>query len=330
MSNQPSPETQNPPIPPPDDPDPPRDAAWTTRDRLLYRVLRGFDALVRRIRNQRGLSRLGGLFGEVVFRLTSSRRRQALDNLRLVYGDRLDARQRRQLARRSFHAFGTGFVEAFWEPTDHGIAWDEWVRLVGVEHLDAALAEGKGAILALPHMGNWVPAIRALERHGYRTCSLHRPAEIPALRRYLDEHAARLSIRYIATPLGTAGMRACLATLRRNELLLVVADRRSNDYQVEFLGHPAWTAHGVATFHLRSGAPIVPMICIRETTHHTIHFEPPIRHQTTGDRSRDTVALLGQINALFGGWIQRHPEQWLWQHDRWRGRHRNQRGGNSG
>ena len=130
--------------------------------------------------------------------------------------------------------------------------------------------------------------------------------------------------------MGTAGMRACLATLRRNELLLVVADRRSNDYQVEFLGHPAWTAHGVATFHLRSGAPIVPMICIRETTHHTIHFEPPIRHQTTGDRTRDTVALLGQINALFGGWIQRHPEQWLWQHDRWRGRHRNQRGGNSG
>ena len=302
---------------------------WTRRDRMLCALLRGFDGVIRRLESQRALSRCGWLFGELVYWLAGSRRRQAIFNLRLIYGDSLSPPQRRRIARRSFHAFGSGFVEAFWNPTDHALAWEDWVRLIGTEHLDAARAEGKGVILALPHLGNWVPAIRALERRGYRTCSLHRPAEIAALRRYLDEHAARLSLRYIATPLGTPGMRACLETLRRNELLLLVADRRSNDHRVEFLGHPAWTAHGVATFHLRSGAPIVPMICVRHADHHAIHFEPALRRTPTGDRTRDTVALLRQVNELFGKWIQRYPEQWLWQHDRWRGRHREQRGENS-
>lgn len=288
----------------------------------MRQMLSLFDWSVSHCRSQRGLNRAGRWLGELTYRLIGRRRRQAIANLTLVYGDTLPANTRKRIARQSFHAFGASFFEAFWDPTDHGIAWDQWVRLHNTEHLDNALSLNKGVIVALPHLGNWIPAIRALEHRGYRTKALHRPAAITALREYLDHHARRLNLSYIPTPLGTTGTRACLKALRDNELLMLVADRRSNDHQVEFLGHPAWTAHGVASFHLRTGAPIVPMICIRRADHHEVQFEPALQISTTGDRTRDTVTILRQVNDLFGEWIRRHPEQWLWQHDRWRGRRR--------
>lgn len=289
-------------------------------ERGLYAALSAASGIAGLAPDQGSLARRGRLLGNLMYALQAGRRRQALANLQLIYADSLTGAERRRIARQSFQAFSSSLFEMLWRPERHGHSLDDWVYVEGMEHLDAAKAMGKGVILAAPHLGNWFVMIRALQARGHRIHTLHRPAAIAGLRAYTVDLCARFGLTYIETPLGKSGVANCLGVLRDNECLLVIADRRSNDYQVNFMGQPAWTAHGVSTFHRRSGAALLPVIAIREHTRHRVVFEPPIGVADRGSRDANAVAILEAMNDVFAKWIYRYPEQWLWQHDRWRGK----------
>jgi KDO2-lipid IV(A) lauroyltransferase len=46
-------------------------------------------------------------------------------------------------------------------------------------------------------------------------------------------------------------------------------------------------------------------------------FSPPLDIPRTGDRQKDTQAIMTAINGLIEGWVREHPEQWMWVHRRW-------------
>ena len=69
---------------------------------------------------------------------------------------------------------------------------------------------------------------------------------------------------------------------------------------------------------LRNGSPIVPVRCIRlPDSHFRIEISPPIQNVVTGDRKKDVMAALIEINKTIESWIREHPEQWFWLHRRW-------------
>ena len=285
-----------------------------------------FDFVCRILPSQRAINRVGRALGGVNFRLQGRRKAIALNNLALIFGDKWSAEKRKQIARASFDSVGVLYFEGLWEPEKHGVEFNEWARCEGLEHLEAAHQQGKGVVLACPHLGNWMVLCRAIARHGYRFDGLMRAPDIPAIRGYVDRKTTELGFRPTPTPLPKGGFAKIIDQLGDDgTVFMMVADRRANDYLVDFLGQPAWTAHGAVTMHLRSGAPIVTAYAVREGDHHRLIFEPAIVHTPTDDRDADTVAILKQINDRFSAMIRQYPEQWLWMHERWRGRRKGQK-----
>ncbi len=291
---------------------------------VLVLLLKLFNLSCRALPTQRWLYRIGSWLGGVTFLLQRKRRETALTNLALIFGDEWPKEKITRVARDSFNAISTIYFELFWQPQQHDVEFDQWARWEGLEHLEAAHALGKGVILACPHLGNWTVLARAIARKGYQFDALMRPAAIPAVRDHMSEELADLGLNITPTPLPKGGFATLIKKLADGAVFMMVADRRANDYLIDFLGHPAWTAHGAATLHLRSGAPIITAYAVRERDYHRLIIEPAIIHPPTDDSEADTLTILQEINNRFSAMIRQHPEQWLWLHERWRGRRKGQ------
>jgi KDO2-lipid IV(A) lauroyltransferase len=90
---------------------------------------------------------------------------------------------------------------------------------------------------------------------------------------------------------------------------------------IDFMGRPALTTTMPAMLAVKYGAVIVPV----ETTRlpgmrFKIQVHPPLVAETGRDEAAEIARLTQAINNLFGSWIMQTPGQWLWMHDRWRGK----------
>jgi KDO2-lipid IV(A) lauroyltransferase len=89
---------------------------------------------------------------------------------------------------------------------------------------------------------------------------------------------------------------------------------------VPFFGKLARTPKGPAVLARRLRAPCVFLAIIRQPDlRYQITFEA-IPTVDTGDRERDVEAIVTAYTSRLESWITRHPEQYLWQHRRWRRR----------
>ncbi|HEY0675823.1 MAG TPA: hypothetical protein VGD25_06405 [Immundisolibacter sp.] len=247
-------------------------------------------------------------------------RRLVRRNLRLVYGDTLSVAQRRAIVRGVFEHSARGFGELFWRPEAHGMTVADWCQVEGIEHLDAALAAGKGVLLATAHIGGWTLLPRYLNERGHATGSLLRLPSNPAAHAAEADAVTRMGLTFYNTPLSREHAHACLRLLRGNGILFIVADRRSADVKVDFLGHPAWCATGTASLHLRTGAAIVPAYAVRVGSGHRLVFEPALTVAASGNRKADELEITAELHRIFGRWVRQYPEQWMWNHNRWRPR----------
>jgi KDO2-lipid IV(A) lauroyltransferase len=185
------------------------------------------------------------------------------------------------------------------------------VELVGREHLDAALATGRPALLVSGHLGNWelLPFVAA--ELGVALNAIARTASNETSERILR----RLRTGGAATliPKGQDGTRQVVQRLRLGEHFCFLADQRfSEGIVVPFFGVPAKTTPAAATLALRHQGSILPVRCERlDGAHFRVTVEPPL--PLDGGIESVTAA----INARLEAWIRARPEQWLWTHRRW-------------
>jgi KDO2-lipid IV(A) lauroyltransferase len=257
------------------------------------------------------------LFAWVIGTLSYRRQRLMEANLKAVFGDELTARQRREIRKRSVINICKTMAELI------KLQWmsEEDVRrevsIEGEEHLVEARARGKGVIMLTAHFGNWEFGGALLSLMGYRINVIARDATDPFTRDVINKARESKGIKIF----GRWDARSLLRALKNNECVAILPDQHAADapVRVEFLGRPADTATGPATFALRTGAVIVPGFSFRGPDDHiTLRASPPLELEVTGDHDSDVVTNTQRINDLIGEQIRAHPEQWLWLHDRWK------------
>lgn len=191
-----------------------------------------------------------------------------------------------------------------------------WIRCEGIEHFDAALREGRGALIATGHLGNWELSAFA---HAWLKGPMNvvvRPLDNPMLDRLFEWRRTlsgnrSISKREIARPI--------LKALARNEAVGMLIDHNwSADSGVfaDFFGMPACTDAGFAKLAAHSGAPVLPGFALWSAPErrYVLRFYPPV--PITGDIARDTAVLQSTFEAI----VRAHPGEWLWVHRRWKTR----------
>lgn len=182
----------------------------------------------------------------------------------------------------------------------------------GVPELEAALAARRPAILATGHFGNYDAVRAALIHRGYPLGALYRPMSNP----WFNAHYVR-AIGTIGQPLfeqGRRGMAQMLRHLKAGGMLGILPDQRMrNGAALQFFGVEARTALSTAEMALKYDAVLIPTYAIRQADglSFQIVVDAPIPRGTAEQMSQ---ALNDSLEAL----IRKHPEQWLWVHQRWK------------
>ncbi len=285
------------------------------RNRLEYGVYLAVRAAARRL-PPAPLSQLGAALGAAFHAVGWRRRAVVRTNLALALPE-LSAAERRRVEWGVARHFGRVALDAL----RHGALRPERllgeVTLVGREHLEGALARGRGVLVLSAHVGAWeVAALTAGLLLPRGLAVVNRPLDNPLL----EAELARLRGLYGNRSLGKRGvLREILRELQEGGAVGILIDQRAPRAEAvvaPFFGRPARTHPIVARLALRTGAPVVPLWGLADGPgRYTVRFEEPVE-PADGD---DDVTLTARYNRVIEEVIRERPEQWLWYHDRWQG-----------
>lgn len=262
--------------------------------------------------------RLGGALGTAAYHL-GVRRTVALENIRLASGVAAHGEAPR-VAREAYRNLGRTFAEYARLPRTSLTELKTRIHFEGLEHMQSALARGKGVVAVSGHFGSlelMATAFRLIDAH---PTLLVAPMRNPLATRYFRAHRSAYGVD--VAEVGPR-LREALRVLKRGGLLCLAADQDAGRHGIfiEFLGRPASTATGAVELALRTGAPIVFGLCFREgLDHHRIVIEPPFSVEPGEDRAGAIRTSMEHLTARLEDGIRKRPDHWFWLHRRWKTR----------
>ncbi len=239
------------------------------------------------------------------------RRHNALENYGAVLGLPEDHPEVRTLARRAFANYARTMADFVLMGSMRPEAVRAMVTIDGREHADAALALGRGAILALPHMGSWDFAGSIAGIWGYRIAAVADPFP-GSLNQAVIETRSIHGLEVI--PLGRSAVRAINGVLDANGMVALMCDLpHGPGVEVRLLGHMATVPSGPAAIACRRGIPILPVYSRRTgSPGYHLHVDPPI-HPPEAPRCRGkeaVVEVMQEVMERLEVFIHEYPDQW--------------------
>jgi lauroyl/myristoyl acyltransferase len=180
-------------------------------------------------------------------------------NLRMVVGPDLPEAELSELVRIGLRSYARYWMEAFRLPSRSRADFLRDFDLVNADEFHRVLGEGKGAILALPHMGNWDAAAAWLVSHDYKMVTVMERLKPEGLYKRFIAYREKLGMEVL--PL-TGGQRPPLDVLaekaRQGYAVPLLADRdlSARGVEVRFFGGRTRMPAGPAILALRTGAPL--------------------------------------------------------------------------
>jgi KDO2-lipid IV(A) lauroyltransferase len=255
---------------------------------------------------------LGSLGGRLAHWRNTREARVARRNLELIHPEWTDAQRELEVGR-ILRATGRNFVETLRVWTRPRAANLRLVRAVhGGERLPAALAQGRGLIVAAPHFGNWEMLLVWLAAQAPLTLVSRVPAK-PAGDVFL--RLARGGPGVTLVPAETNAMRPLWRALKDGGMVGITPDQQPKFGGGEFapfFGRQALTLSLIPRLAERSGAPVLFAWAAPVPGGFEVHFENADPAIASADLAAATAAMNAQVEAI----ADRDLRQYQWTYKR--------------
>jgi len=262
----------------------------------------------------------GQTLGNLAFRLDRKHRRLALANLEKALGREAGPKERRRIARDSFRHFGRVTADSLKWTSLGAARRKKLLKVEGEDHIRRALSGGRGVLVFSAHFGNWEVAAQAIAKLGPLNV-VTRPLDNPLLEARLAKFRQRLGAKVISK---FQAAKPILQALHRNEIVAILIDQnvqRREAVFVDFFGLAAATTPGLASFHLRTRSPLIPVFCHpAPRSSYLVRIGTPLRFEPGTEPSRDVLKITQASTKMIESEIRREPGLWFWFHNRWKTR----------
>lgn len=177
----------------------------------------------------------------------------------------------------------------------------------------------KGVILVSAHFGNWE----------YMALSVSLQIEIPfaiivkkqsntLVSNWLDNMRTKFGNKIV--PLGIS-VRNIYLELKNKNIVAMLADQRGpvEGIRMEFMGRKTAVYSGPAMLALKTGAPIVFGISVRQPDYsYIVYLEELDLNNLPGDKDEQALEISRRYIKTLEKYIRKYPEQWFWMHKRWK------------
>jgi Kdo2-lipid IVA lauroyltransferase/acyltransferase len=252
--------------------------------------------------------------GAIAWTVARRDRRITLVNLRLAY-PMTPERERRAIGKRHFQSLVYSLFET-------GLVWfdrrgrlDALVRIEGHEHLNAALAAGRGVLLLGAHFTTNEIAAAALPLTGHRFDIMYKRAR----NTLIQQLALRGRIARGGRMIPSDKFVELLRVLKRNGIALYAPDQRfdgAGHVVVPLFGVPALSNPGTTFLARATRCAVLPYFPERRAdgSGYVMRIGAPLEGFPSDDGARDVA----RYHALIEAATAAAPEQYLWSYKRFR------------
>lgn len=252
----------------------------------------------------------GGIINMVIGKKVSISCRELLGNC----PDKTTSDEIKEISKKSIEIYIKRHFEDLILPSFSKETIASIVTIEGIEHIDNALARGKGIIIQLAHFGSFLMILPALAYRGYKVNQIvgkpelkhHRKIHKLIFNAKAKENSA-LPVRFVHVD---HSIRPVIDALKKNELIAVAFDGRDGKdwVPVKFLGGTANISPGAVRIARVTGAAILPTFIIRQhdDTHRLI-IERPIELEQSEDMEEFLSKNIQNIADIFEKYIVKYP-----------------------
>lgn len=255
---------------------------------------------------------LAALLAPVCYHLIPKYRKRALSNLTLAKELNFTVDQVQDIAKKSlFHLMVTAFE---YGKLHRAKSLNSICRCLNPEITDTLLDQKKGVIFLCGHQSNWeLLFLDATTRH-FGTC-IGKPIKNKRLYNFI------LSIRekFLGSVIEPKNAyKGCIKALKNGEFIGIVGDQGlpESSFTYNCLGRLAHMTTLPALLSLRSAAPLYVATIVREKNNYAITYTGPITFEMQSQDPLHDITL--KSLQILDEKIKQHPEQWMWQHNRWK------------
>jgi lauroyl/myristoyl acyltransferase len=285
--------------------------AESGRDRFSYGLLRAVEWMGMHLPRPAGLYAADRYF-RLYFDLSSHQRRTVAGNLSRVLGLPADSAMVQSATRECFRLYGRYWYETFALRAMQLDEVDKRFSIDGLEHIDQAVAGGRGMVIALPHMGNWDAAGHWLCTRGYRITAVAEVLKPRPAYELFFRHRRALGINIVPLSDGRRTGDILVRLLSQNHVITLVADRdlTRRGVEVEMFGARRLLPAGPAYMALATKTPLCVAAVFTTAEGWHCRINPPVQIERTGAMRGDVTALTHRIAAQFERFIASAPADW--------------------
>lgn len=285
----------------------------------LYYLLKTAFFVLSRVPLMVGLF-IANALGDIAFFLVGKARNVAISNLDAAFGG--DHGSNVRIARKVFRNLvknGAEWIKLFvLEPKDLGKLVTE---IEGLEHVDAVLAKGRGAIVMGFHFGNWELLPIYVKNLGYKGAVVGRRIYFRKYDKFIVGMRNRFNVKVIYRD---ESPKKTLRELRDGGIMGILADQDIASIDgvfVDFFGRPAYTPTAPVKLAIAAKTDILPGFVVRKKDNtHKIVIEKPIGVSSADNTEEDVKRYTQEWTSVLEKYVRAYPEQWVWIHERWKTR----------
>ncbi len=261
---------------------------------------------------------LFSFLGTLCYYTLRTDRRLTVDNLRFVFGNEWDEKKIRAVARAVFRSLGKNLFDSVHLGAIKAEVLDRIVSHDTLYDVAQAGGRGKGIVIITAHLGCFELLLHFFARCGFNCFAVGRAFKNRDLNEAVRKVRSGPDIEYIDR---SESNRKIIQMMRQGKVMGVLIDQDTKVEGVfaDFLGHRAFTPSSAVRFATKLGIPIFISVTARlPGDKHYVYVSEELVPVDTGDPKADLVTNIQKINDILGEYIRKHPEQWVWMHERWK------------
>ena len=260
----------------------------------------------------------GHALGRILMLLSASRVSITKNNIVSAFPDK-DSLFHKQVLIGSYHNLGIVLLEiaAMYFMSNKSIA--SLMTFTNISLIEDILARGKGIVIISGHLANWEYLAFTAGIHANQSFLLvAKQQKNPFVDKAITELRTRagnttVSMEEAARPLVKA--------LQNNQPVALLIDQAADpkrDAHIDLFGRKAVVFEAPAALSLRYGTPLVFAIPVRNDNGTYSVTLTEIQTDDLTSSNQDILELTRRHTAFLEKSIREHPDQWTWQHNRWK------------
>lgn len=264
----------------------------------------------------------GKIVGNILILLSKKRKNITYNNIKSVFPQKSDD-EILKILKQSYHNLGITLVELLYLKKIKDSEIEDYFELENFNLIEEKLKLGKGIIFLSGHYGNWelfafVAGYYIKKNYDKQFNVVVKPQRNKRLNQVLNQYRSKKGNKLISSKNAAPEL---IKILKNNDLVAIIADQKANkkfDISIDFLGRSAVTYIAPAKLAIKYNVPIIVGYSERQENNKYKAVLKEIEFQDIINEPNAIELLTIRHSQALEQQIYKNPNQWAWQHNRWK------------